>query len=577
MKFGLLLPHFGEHAGKEKLLEGSKLAEDVGFDSVWVRDHLVFEPHGEMEKPNRTFYDALTTLTAIGAVTNRIELGTGSLIPFRHPLVTALMAGTITQLVGPRLILGFGAGTFDHEFEAIEWGDRDRVELVRSNAEILRRVFTENDVDYSDDNFTFRDVTIEPKPRRRPDSVLVLRCHTAVGPAGGGVLRRLDAGADLAGHHGQAHRDHAGPVRRAGQDHADDRGHPADEHRGDARGGAEARQHPRPAGVGQQGQVRGEAAVGQVRDGRGPRGPADRRAARTRRWPRSRSSRISAPSTWSSTSGSSSTGSSTRSSCWARRCFRIFVDEAMRVETDSMGSMALPADALYGIHTARALDNFSISGIASSTYPEFVDALVAVKQAAALANQELGILDQRRAEAIVSACEEIRSGRFHDSFVVDVIQGGAGTSTNMNTNEVIANRALELMGHRPGEYVHLHPLEHVNLSQSTNDTYPTAIKVAVQVLIGRLNATLADLASAFRAKAHEFVDVIKMGRTQLQDAVPMTLGQEFGTYAVMVTEDADRLAEARLLVSEINLGGTAIGTGLNADPRYPPSGLRKAL
>ncbi|CAN5386483.1 N/A [soil metagenome] len=164
MKFGLLLPHFGEHADKEKLLEGSKLAEDLGFDSVWVRDHLVFEPHGEMEKPNRTFYDALTTLTAIGAVTNRIELGTGSLIPFRHPLVTALMAGTITQLVGPRLILGFGAGTFDHEFEAIEWGDRDRVELVRSNAEILRRVFTENDVDYSDDNFTFNNVTIEPKP-----------------------------------------------------------------------------------------------------------------------------------------------------------------------------------------------------------------------------------------------------------------------------------------------------------------------------------------------------------------------------------------------------------------------------
>ncbi|MDT5193857.1 MAG: hypothetical protein QOG79_3422 [Mycobacterium sp.] len=164
MKFGLLLPHFGEHADKEKLLEGSKLAEDLGFDSVWVRDHLVFEPHGEMEKPNRTFYDALTTLTAIGAVTKRIELGTGSLIPFRHPLVTALMAGTITQLVGPRLILGFGAGTFDHEFEAIEWGGRDRVELVRSNAKILRRVFTENDVDYADDNFTFNDVTIEPKP-----------------------------------------------------------------------------------------------------------------------------------------------------------------------------------------------------------------------------------------------------------------------------------------------------------------------------------------------------------------------------------------------------------------------------
>lgn len=164
MKFGLLLPHFGEHASKENLLEGSKLAEDLGFDSVWVRDHLVFEPHGEMEKPNRTFYDALTTLTAIGAVTNRIELGTGSLIPFRHPLVTALMAGTMTQLLGPRLILGFGAGTFDHEFEAIGWGDLDRVEMVRSNAEILKRVFTENDVTYADDIFSFKDVTIEPKP-----------------------------------------------------------------------------------------------------------------------------------------------------------------------------------------------------------------------------------------------------------------------------------------------------------------------------------------------------------------------------------------------------------------------------
>jgi alkanesulfonate monooxygenase SsuD/methylene tetrahydromethanopterin reductase-like flavin-dependent oxidoreductase (luciferase family) len=164
MKFGLLLPHFGEHASRTNVIDGAILAEQVGFDSVWVRDHLVFEPHGEMEKPNRTFYDALTTLTAVGAVTDRVELGTGSLIPFRHPLVTALMAGTITQLVGPRLILGFGAGTFDHEFAAIEWGDRDRVELVRSNAEILRRVFTENNVDYSDANFTFSDVTIEPKP-----------------------------------------------------------------------------------------------------------------------------------------------------------------------------------------------------------------------------------------------------------------------------------------------------------------------------------------------------------------------------------------------------------------------------
>ncbi|MFC0680594.1 LLM class flavin-dependent oxidoreductase [Lysobacter korlensis] len=164
MKFGLLLPHFGEEASKDKLLRGSQLAEEAGFHSVWVRDHLVFEPHGEMEKPNRTFYDALTTLTAIGAVTENLELGTGSLIPFRHPLVTALMAGTMTQLLGPRLILGFGAGTFDHEFEAIGWGDYDRVELVRSNAEILKRVFVENEVDYDDGVFSFKDVSIEPKP-----------------------------------------------------------------------------------------------------------------------------------------------------------------------------------------------------------------------------------------------------------------------------------------------------------------------------------------------------------------------------------------------------------------------------
>jgi len=164
MKFGLLLPHFGEHASKDKLLEGSILAEKMGFDSVWVRDHLVFEPHGEMEKPNRTFYDAMVTLTAIGAVTDKLELGTGSLIPFRHPLVTALMAGTMTQLLGDRLILGFGAGTFDHEFEAIGWGDLDRVELVRSNAEIFKRVFTENDVTYDDGVFSFENVTIEPKP-----------------------------------------------------------------------------------------------------------------------------------------------------------------------------------------------------------------------------------------------------------------------------------------------------------------------------------------------------------------------------------------------------------------------------
>jgi len=162
--YGLLLPHFGEEADREKLLKGAKRAEELGFDSVWVRDHLVFEPHGEMEKPNRTFFDALTTLTAVGAVTERIQLGTGSLIPFRHPLITALMVGTMTHLVGPRVILGFGAGTFDHEFDVVGMGDADRVELVRSNAEILKRVFTENDVSYKDEYFEFNDVSIEPKP-----------------------------------------------------------------------------------------------------------------------------------------------------------------------------------------------------------------------------------------------------------------------------------------------------------------------------------------------------------------------------------------------------------------------------
>ena len=242
--------------------------------------------------------------------------------------------------------------------------------------------------------------------------------------------------------------------------------------------------------------------------------------------------------------------------------------ERTRVETDSMGSMAVPADAYYGIHTARALDNFAISGVPLSSYPQFVDALVMVKQAAALTNRHLGLLDAVRADAIVAACDEIRSGRLHRSFLVDMIQGGAGTSTNMNTNEVIANRALEILGRRPGEYEYLHPLEHVNLSQSTNDTYPTAIKIALQVHISDLHAALTELAAAFADKAQEFGGVLKMGRTQLQDAVPMTLGQEFGTYAVMVGEDAERLLEARRLVSEINLGGTAIGTGLNAHPGY---------
>ncbi len=241
---------------------------------------------------------------------------------------------------------------------------------------------------------------------------------------------------------------------------------------------------------------------------------------------------------------------------------------ATRLEHDLLGERDVPAEAYYGIHTLRALENFPITGTPIRVYPELITALACVKQAAALTNYELRLLDKARADAIIQACEEIRVGQLHEHFVVDVIQGGAGTSTNMNANEVIANRGLELLGHARGEYKHLHPLEHVNLSQSTNDVYPTAVKVALHFEIHRLRAAMAHLRAEFEAKAREFADALKMGRTQLQDAVPMTLGQEFSTYAVMLGEDEDRLKEASLLIQEINLGATAIGTGLNAPPEY---------
>src|SRR5256714_5340671 len=244
--------------------------------------------------------------------------------------------------------------------------------------------------------------------------------------------------------------------------------------------------------------------------------------------------------------------------------------QPVRTEHDLLGDRAVPAAAYYGIHTLRALENFSISGTPISIYPDLIGALACVKQAAAIANSELGLIDEKQAVAIRLACEEIREGRLHEEFVVDVIQGGAGTSTNMNANEVICNRALELMSHKKGEYEHLHPLDHVNLSQSTNDVYPTAIKLALQFGIKRLITEMVALRKAFERKADEFDDVLKVGRTQLQDAVPMTLGQEFSTYAVMLGEDEQRLAEASDLIREINLGATAIGTGINAHPDYAP-------
>jgi aspartate ammonia-lyase len=242
--------------------------------------------------------------------------------------------------------------------------------------------------------------------------------------------------------------------------------------------------------------------------------------------------------------------------------------DEVRIEHDLLGDRAVPAAAYFGVHTLRAVENFPITGNAISIYPDLIRALACIKEAAARANNEIGLLDKERTDAIVKACRDIGNGKLHDQFVVDVIQGGAGTSTNMNANEVIANLALEHLGHNRGEYQHLHPNEHVNMSQSTNDVYPTALKVATYFGIFELIDAMAVLRRAFEAKAEEFRDVLKMGRTQLQDAVPMTLGQEFSTYAVMLGEDEERLKEAALLICEINLGATAIGTGINAHPEY---------
>jgi aspartate ammonia-lyase len=243
-------------------------------------------------------------------------------------------------------------------------------------------------------------------------------------------------------------------------------------------------------------------------------------------------------------------------------------DTNIRIEHDLLGDKAVPSAAYYGVHTLRAVENFPITGTSISVYPDLLKALACIKQAAARANHELGLLSREKKDAIIEACEEIRSGNFYNQFVVDVIQGGAGTSTNMNANEVIANIALERMGHSRGEYEYLHPNEHVNMSQSTNDVYPTALKLATYFSIFRLVDAMATLRRTFETKAIEFAEVLKMGRTQLQDAVPMTLGQEFSTYAVMLGEDEERLKEAAMLIREINMGATAIGTGITAPPEY---------
>lgn len=248
-----------------------------------------------------------------------------------------------------------------------------------------------------------------------------------------------------------------------------------------------------------------------------------------------------------------------------------FSGSRTREEKDLLGVRKVPGDALYGVQTMRALENFPITGIPIREFPALIESLGAVKQAAALANHELGLLDKKTCDAIVAASDEIRHGRHHEHFLVDVIQGGAGTSTNMNANEVIANRALELLGEKRGTYSVVHPNEHVNLSQSTNDVYPTAVRIALYREIERLRGSMTALSAAFRAKGKEFAPLLKMGRTQLQDAVPMTLGQEFNAFGHTIEEDVERLGEALGLIREINMGATAIGTGITAPDGYTES------
>ena len=239
-----------------------------------------------------------------------------------------------------------------------------------------------------------------------------------------------------------------------------------------------------------------------------------------------------------------------------------------RTEHDLLGYRDVPHEYYYGIQTLRALENFNISGVTLKFFPVLIEAFASVKMAAAEANHELGILDGKIKQAIVQACDEIRNKRLHDHFVVDMIQGGAGTSTNMNANEVIANRAIEIMGHERGEYQYCHPNNHVNLSQSTNDAYPTAVKIALHNANATLLVILRRLINSFHLKAEAFSHIIKMGRTQLQDAVPMTLGQAFESYAATFEKEVLRLQENADLFLMVNMGATAIGTGINTDPGY---------
>jgi len=246
-----------------------------------------------------------------------------------------------------------------------------------------------------------------------------------------------------------------------------------------------------------------------------------------------------------------------------------------RTEHDSLGDKTIPNAAYYGVQTVRAMENFPFDSHTIEHFPAFLKAFALVKKAAALANNELGILSREKKDAIVAACDEIIAGKLHDQFPIDMIQGGAGTSTNMSVNEVIANRGLELMGHKKGEYQYLHPNDDVNLSQSTNDSYPTAAKLAIVLEMADTLTALDQLKLALSTKAMEFEKVIKMGRTEMQDAVPVTLGQEFAGYADTLSEAVTQLTEARTAFMKVNLGGTAIGTGLNSPPGYSALSIKK--
>jgi aspartate ammonia-lyase len=238
----------------------------------------------------------------------------------------------------------------------------------------------------------------------------------------------------------------------------------------------------------------------------------------------------------------------------------------MRKEKDMLGEALVPVDAYYGIHTKRALENFNITG--RYIHPELIKALVTVKKAAAITNEEVGLLDNSISNAIIRACDEILSGSLMDQFVVDPLQGGAGTSANMNVNEVVANRAIELLGGKKGDYSLVDPLDHVNMSQSTNDVFPTAVRIAAIKMLKPVSQLFAELQTALQVKEEEFSAILKVGRTQLQDAVPIMLGQEFGAWAQAISRDRWRIYKVEERLRQVNIGGTAVGTGINADRKY---------